>query len=93
MITLYEERKENNEELTISRALTVAPGYVTDPFAFVTLDGSVFWMLRSDTRAMGRDLSVTKAKGSVTYPVAPRRDCNPTIQHGVVPKLMIISSI
>ena len=50
-------------------------GYVTDPFAPVTLDGSFFWMLRSDTRAMGRvldvvwyDLSVTKAKGSVTYP-------------------------
>ena len=43
-------------------------GYVTDPFAPVTLDGSFFWMLRSDTRAIGRvldvvcyDLSVTKA--------------------------------
>ena len=37
--------------------------------------GRFFWMLRSDTRAMGHvldvvwyDLSVTKAKGSVTYP-------------------------
>ena len=44
--------------------------YVTDPFAFVTLDESFFWMLRSDTRPIGRvldvvwyDLSVTKAKG------------------------------
>ena len=38
--------------------------------------GRFFWMLRSDTRAMGRvldvvwyDLNVTKAKGSVTYPL------------------------
>ena len=52
-------------------------GYVTDSFTFVTLDGSFFWMLLSDTRAMGPvlgvvwyDLSVTKAKGSVTYPFA-----------------------
>ena len=32
--------------------------YVTDPFAFVTLNGSFFWLLRSDTRAMGRVLDV-----------------------------------
>ena len=28
------------------------------PFAFVTLDGSFFWMSRSDTRAMSRVLDV-----------------------------------
>ena len=34
-------------------------GYVTDPFAFVTFDGSFFWMLRSDTYlSMGRLLDV-----------------------------------
>ena len=51
-------------------------GYVTAPFAFVTLDGSFFWMLRSDASAMGRaldviwyDLGVTKATGLVTYPL------------------------
>ena len=49
--------------------------YVNDPFSCVTLDESFFWMLRPDNRAMGRVmdvvwyyLSVTKAKGPVTYP-------------------------
>ena len=56
--------------------LFLEPRYVTDPFAFVTLDGSFFlgcfvlilgrwvacWMLFSAI------LSVTKAKGSVTCP-------------------------
>ena len=48
---------------------TVADGYVTNPFAFVTLDESFFWMLHYDTNlSMGRvldvvwyDLNVTEA--------------------------------
>ena len=43
-------------------------------FAFVSPDESFFWMLRFDTRAMGRVLDVVwvkhyKSKGSVTYPL------------------------
>ena len=55
-------------------------GYVTAPFAFVTFDGSFFWMLLSNTRVMGSvldvvwcDLSVTKAKGRLLTQVAPNR--------------------
>ena len=40
--------------------------FVTDPFAFVTLDGSFFWMLRSHTRVMGRVLDVVWHNSSVT---------------------------
>ena len=41
-------------------------GYVTDPFAFVTLGGSFLLMFRSDTRAMGRVLDVVCYDFSVT---------------------------
>ena len=42
------------------------------PFAFVTLDGSYFWMLHSDTRATGRVLDVVSSSWSGAHDPVPR---------------------
>ena len=54
-------------------------GHVTDPVAFVTLDGSSFLMLRSGTNIDGSRAGCYmvrfrryKSKGSVTYPMGER---------------------